>query len=75
MSRAQVRTAVSSHNVTHVSQEASAGEGLWSKATPSPSWLRDFVRDILAVYLPNPRLAKANRVQKSAGWGAQAGVV
>ncbi len=33
-------------DVTRASQEASEGEVLQSKDTPSPSWLRDFVRDI-----------------------------
>ncbi len=33
-------------DVTHASQEVREGEDLRSKATPSPSWLRDFVRDI-----------------------------
>ncbi len=46
VTRTQATTAASAHNVTHASQEASEGEDLRSKATPSPSWLRDFVRDI-----------------------------
>ncbi len=46
-------------NVAHGRQEACAGEDLRSKATPAPSWLRVFVRDIpggvQAVYLYKAR--------------------